>query len=63
MEGDSVREENTENVSYHGSTTSLLHSVTHPSGIAFRTIGLMLLCLVGFGKALNFEVQQYILFN
>lgn len=49
MEGEHSEQEN-ENVSYHGSTTSLLHSVTHPSGLVFRLIGLALLCFVGFGS-------------
>ncbi|XP_044751170.1 major facilitator superfamily domain-containing protein 1-like [Coccinella septempunctata] len=47
MEGDSNREETASNL---GSTTSLLHSVTHPSGTIFRTVGLVFLCFVGFGS-------------
>ncbi|KAK9890523.1 hypothetical protein WA026_010599 [Henosepilachna vigintioctopunctata] len=42
-------EDNINNVD-QGSTSNLLHSVSHPSGIIFKSIGLALLCFLGFGS-------------
>lgn len=48
MKADHSREENKS----HWGPTSLLHSVTHPTGIVFQIIGAMLLCFIGFGEKL-----------
>lgn len=46
------------NMSYHKCRKSLLHSLTHPTGIVFRIIGAMLLCFVGFGKELIIDIEE-----